>query len=79
MAMLKFLCLLFVSAVFADRATYHNYQVRRVVPANEEQLKVLRELENEPNGVSWLNCYQTKITRTNFKTTYSKEMSIRIH
>jgi hypothetical protein len=55
MVMLKFLCLLFVSAVLADRATYDNYQVRRVVPENEEQLKVLRDLEKEPNGVSWEN------------------------
>jgi hypothetical protein len=41
-----------VSAVLADRATYHNYQVRRVVPENQEQLKVLKDLEAEPNGVS---------------------------
>jgi hypothetical protein len=53
--MLKFLCLLFVAAVFADRATYHNYQVRRVVPENQEQLRILRELESESNGVSWLH------------------------
>ncbi|XP_021942856.1 zinc carboxypeptidase-like isoform X2 [Zootermopsis nevadensis] len=53
MVTLKFLCLLFVSAVFADRATYHNYQVHRVVPENQEQLKVLKELEDDPNGLSF--------------------------
>jgi hypothetical protein len=53
--MLRLLCLLVVSAVLADRATYQNYQVRRVVPENQEQLEVLRELENNPNGVSLLN------------------------
>jgi hypothetical protein len=51
MVMLKFLCLLFVSAVFADRATYHNYQVRRVVPENQEQLEALKGIEDDPNGV----------------------------
>jgi hypothetical protein len=50
--MLRLLCVLVVSAVFADRATYYNYQVRRVVPENQEQLKVLNDLEAEPNGVS---------------------------
>lgn len=52
--MLRFLCLLVLSTVIADRATYHNYQVRRVYPENQEQIEVLRELENKPNGVSWL-------------------------
>jgi hypothetical protein len=52
--MLKFMCLLVLSTVFADRATYHNYQVRRVVPENQEQLEALTELENNPNGVSCL-------------------------
>jgi len=50
--MLRFLCLLVLSTVIADRATYHNYQVRRVVPENQEQLKALQDLETEPNGVS---------------------------
>jgi hypothetical protein len=49
--MLKFLCLLVLSTVFADRATYHNYQVRRVFPENQEQVQALRELEDNPNGV----------------------------
>lgn len=52
--MLRFLCLLVLSTVIADRATYHNYQVRRVVPENQEQLKALQDLEAEPNGVSIL-------------------------
>ena len=52
--MLRFLCLLVLSTVIADRATYQNYQVRRVYPENQEQIEVLRELENNPNGVSWL-------------------------
>jgi hypothetical protein len=51
MEMLRLLCLLVVSAVLADRATYHNYQVRRVVPESQEQLKALKDLEDEPNGV----------------------------
>jgi hypothetical protein len=52
--MLRFVCLLVLSTVIADRATYHNYQVRRVYPENQEQIEVLRELEKNPNGVSWL-------------------------
>jgi len=52
--MLKFLCLLVLSTVIADRATYHNYQVRRLYPENQEKIEVLRELENNPNRVSWL-------------------------
>jgi uncharacterized membrane-anchored protein YitT (DUF2179 family) len=51
--MLTFLCLLVLSTVIADRATHHNYQVRRVYPENQEQIEILRELENNPNGVSW--------------------------
>jgi hypothetical protein len=51
MVMPKFLCLLFVSAVFADRATYHNYQVHRVVPENQKQLEGLKNMEQDPNGV----------------------------
>lgn len=50
--MLRFLFLLAVSVVVADRATYHNYQVHRVVPENQEQLQVLKDLEAQPNGVS---------------------------
>jgi hypothetical protein len=50
--MLRFLCLLVLSTVVADRATYLNYQVHRVVPENQEQLKALQNLEAEPNGVS---------------------------
>jgi hypothetical protein len=52
--MLKFVCLLVLSTAFADRATYSNYQVRRVFPENQEQLEVLSELEKNPNGVSCL-------------------------
>jgi hypothetical protein len=52
--MLKFLCLLVLSTVIADRAAYHNYQVHRAYPENQEQIEVLRELENNPNGVSLL-------------------------
>jgi len=51
--MLRFLCLLVLSTVIADRATYHNYQVRRVVPENQEQLKALQDLETEPNGLQF--------------------------
>jgi hypothetical protein len=50
--MLRFLCLLVLSAVIAEKATFHNYQVHRVVPENQEQLKALRDLEDELNGVS---------------------------
>jgi len=57
--MLRFLCLLVLSTVIADRATYHNYQVRRVYPENQEQIAVLRELENNPNGLSfWLRPFR---------------------
>jgi hypothetical protein len=52
--MLRFLCLLVLSTVIADRATYDNYQVRRVYPENQKQIEVLKELENNPNGVSCL-------------------------
>ena len=52
--MLRFLYLLVLSTVIADRATYQNYQVRRLVPENQEQLKALQDLEAEPNGVSIL-------------------------
>jgi len=51
MVMLKFLFLLFVSAVFADRATYYNYQVHRLVPENQEQLEALKDMEDDSNGV----------------------------
>jgi len=43
-----------VPTVVADRATYHNYQVRRIYPENQEQIEVLRELENNPNEVLYL-------------------------
>jgi hypothetical protein len=62
--MLRFLCLLVLSTVIADRATYHNYQVRRVVPENHEQLKALKDLEAEPNGVSILFLKVTCIVKT---------------
>jgi len=52
--MLRFLCLLVLSTVMAERATYHNYQVHRVVPENQEQLKTLQNLEAALNGVSIL-------------------------
>jgi hypothetical protein len=55
MEILKIICLLILAAVHADRATYDKYQVRRVVPENQEQIEVLRELENNQNGVRWLN------------------------
>jgi hypothetical protein len=51
--MLTFLSLLLLSNIISDRATYNNYQVRRLYPENQEQIEVLRELENNPNGVSW--------------------------
>jgi hypothetical protein len=54
MEMLRFLCLLIVSAAFANRATYDNYQVHRVVPENQEQLNILKDLEDNPNGVGML-------------------------
>jgi hypothetical protein len=38
----------------AEKATYHNYQVHRVVPENQEQLKTLQNLEAALNGVSIL-------------------------
>jgi hypothetical protein len=47
----RIIFVLILAAVNADRATYNNYQVRRVVPENQEQLEVLRELEKSPNGV----------------------------
>ena len=50
--MLSFLCLLVLSTVTADRATHHDYQVRRVYPENQEQIEVLIKLEKNPNGVS---------------------------
>lgn len=49
--MLRFLCLLILTAAFANRATYDNYQVHRVVPENQEQLNILKDLEDDPNGV----------------------------
>jgi hypothetical protein len=55
MEILRIICLLILATVHADRATYDKYQVRRVVPENQEQLEVLRELEKYPNGVRWLN------------------------
>jgi hypothetical protein len=54
MGILRFLCLLIVSAAFANRATYHNYQVHRVVPENQEQLNILKDLVDDPNGVRML-------------------------
>jgi hypothetical protein len=51
--MLTYLWLLLLSNIISDRVTYHNYQVRRVYPENQEQIEVLRELEKNPNGVSW--------------------------
>jgi len=62
--MLRFLCLLVLSAVIADRATYHNYQVHRVVPENQEQLKALQDLEAETNGVSILFLKATCIVKS---------------
>jgi hypothetical protein len=50
--MLRFLYLLVLSTVTADRATYPNYQVHRVVPENQEQLKALQDLKAALNGVS---------------------------
>ncbi|GFG31000.1 hypothetical protein Cfor_07987 [Coptotermes formosanus] len=59
--MLKFVCLLVLSTAFADRATYSNYQVRRVFPENQEQLEVLSELEKNPNGLSfWLRPFRVQ-------------------
>jgi hypothetical protein len=52
--MLRFLCLLVLSTVMAERATYPTYQVHRVVPENQEQLKTLQTLEAALNGVSIL-------------------------
>jgi len=52
--MFRFLCLLVLSTVTADRATYPTYQVLRVVPENQEQLKTLQNLEAALNGVSIL-------------------------
>jgi hypothetical protein len=52
--MLRFLCLLILPAAFADRATYDNYQVLRVLPENQEQLNILKDLEDDPNGVRML-------------------------
>lgn len=49
--MLRFLCLLILTAAFANRATFDNYQVHRVVPENQEQLNILKNLEDDPNGV----------------------------
>jgi hypothetical protein len=54
MEILWIIYLLILAAVHADRATYDKYQVRRVVPENQAQLEVLRELENSPNGVRYL-------------------------
>lgn len=51
--MLRFLCLLILSAAFANRATYDNYQVHRVLPDNQEQLNILKHLEDDPNGLSF--------------------------
>jgi hypothetical protein len=49
--MLRLLCLLSLTAAFANRATFDNYQVHRVVPENQEQLNILKDLEDDPNGV----------------------------
>lgn len=49
--MLGFLCLLILTTAFANRATFDNYQVHRVVPENQEQLNNLKDLEDGPNGV----------------------------
>ena len=49
-----FLCLLVLSTVIADRVTYSTYQVHRVVPVNQEQLKALQDFEAALNGVSIL-------------------------
>ncbi|PNF39274.1 Zinc carboxypeptidase A 1 [Cryptotermes secundus] len=51
--MLRFLCLLILTTAFANRATFDNYQVHRVVPENQEQLNILKDLEDDPNGLSF--------------------------
>jgi len=57
--MLRFLCLLVLSTVIADRATHHNYQVLRVYPENQEQIEVLMKLEKNPNGlIFWVQPFQ---------------------
>jgi hypothetical protein len=45
--MMTFLCLLLLSIVIADRATYLNYHVHWVYPKNQEQIELLRELEKK--------------------------------
>jgi hypothetical protein len=55
MQILGIVFLLVLAAANADRATYNNYQVRRVVPENQDQLEVLKELENSQNGVRLLH------------------------
>jgi hypothetical protein len=40
-----------LTAAFANRATFDNYQVHRVVPETQEQLNILKDLEDDTNGV----------------------------
>ncbi|PSN45348.1 hypothetical protein C0J52_06533 [Blattella germanica] len=55
MVMLGFSSAIFViilfSGVNAEKATFHNYRVFRLVPNNQDQLTALRQLENISNGL----------------------------
>ncbi|PSN45347.1 Zinc carboxypeptidase A 1 [Blattella germanica] len=47
------LCILLLCAVKAEKATFRQYQVHRLIPTNEEQLNALRELEDNSNEMNF--------------------------
>lgn len=55
MKVLAFLVILVSSqAVFGEKARFDNYRVYSIAIDNDEQLQVLQELENHPDGLSFL-------------------------
>lgn len=44
----------FVAVVLGRTARFDNYRVYSAIVENDEQLKVLRDLENSPNGILFI-------------------------
>lgn len=52
--MIKTTCLVvtFVAFITAEKASFENFKVFRIIPKNDEQLNMLKEFENYEGSVS---------------------------
>jgi hypothetical protein len=55
--------LAFVSALTAEKARFDNYRVYEILIENDQQLELMQEIENYPDGVRKIFCIIIKVTK----------------